>query len=180
MEGVDGAGLAGTVPTANTLRDRDVRRRIWLARPSVALGWFLVASWLATLVVSLSAALFPVRLDAAKVPRLSGSSHAGLPVRFWTLLLLGTGFVALVLLGPPPTRGTKWFWFWVAPLPLGLGVLAYAVCERVAPPRPARPARPQGGRWSGWAGVGWAFLLGLLVSLVRAGLEWSGVSLPIF
>ncbi|WP_151523227.1 hypothetical protein [Serinicoccus kebangsaanensis] len=44
-------------------------------------------------------------------------------------LVLAGGTLALVLFGPAPRHGNRWFWFWLIGLPAGLGALAYAVWE---------------------------------------------------
>ncbi|ANS77570.1 hypothetical protein SGUI_0174 [Serinicoccus hydrothermalis] len=44
-------------------------------------------------------------------------------------VVLAGGMLALVLFGPVPRHGNRWFWFWLIGLPAGLGVLAYAVWE---------------------------------------------------
>ena len=49
--------------------------------------------------------------------------------------LLGLVTFGLIVLGPRPGRGTRWFWFWLLLAPFGLGVLAYAVVELVRPGR---------------------------------------------
>ncbi|WP_068395896.1 hypothetical protein [Kribbia dieselivorans] len=42
-------------------------------------------------------------------------------------LLLGT--LALIITGPRPGWGTRWYWFWMLAIPAGLGTVAYAVVE---------------------------------------------------
>jgi hypothetical protein len=49
--------------------------------------------------------------------------------------LLGLVTFGLIVLGPRPGRGSRWFWFWLLPAPFALGVLAYAVVELVRPGR---------------------------------------------
>jgi hypothetical protein len=83
------------------------------------------------------------------------------------LPLLGLSFLLLLLAGPAPVTGTKWFWWWVvAGMPFGLGLLAWLTREHPWS-RTARP--PQGGqRRSGFAGLGLAIaasLAGLLLTL---------------
>ena len=82
------------------------------------------------------------------------------------LLLVITMLV--VILGPRPRRGTRWFWFWVVGGPLAVGVPIFAVAELVRPRYELEgTVHPPGvaGRWSGLAG----FAIGVVLSLVGAG-----------
>ncbi|MGX6602983.1 hypothetical protein ACWKSP_12715 [Micromonosporaceae bacterium Da 78-11] len=104
-------------------------------------------------------------------------------------IALGVTFLAVLLAGPAPVRGTKWFWWWIGvTVPYGLGVLFWLArdrpwvdaAERV--PYPAAPSPPGDRRWlptaarfaregaeprdPGWLGV----VTGLLASLVVSGL----------
>lgn len=55
-------------------------------------------------------------------------------------LLTGFLFISVLLLGPRPTRGTRWFWFWFGFASMGAGVVAYAVGEHLRPrPDPDPP-----------------------------------------
>lgn len=58
-------------------------------------------------------------------------------------LVLVVLFLAALVIGPRPTRGTRWFWFWMVFPTLGVGVAAYAVLEHLWR-RPDDPARPPG------------------------------------
>lgn len=57
----------------------------------------------------------------------------------WARSLLGlerfAGWV-IVLLGPRPRRGTRWYWMWVGMLPYGIGLAALAWFEHLRPRRP--------------------------------------------
>lgn len=81
--------------------------------------------------------------------------------------VLGLVTVGLIVAGPRPGRGTRWFWFWLLPAPLALGVLAFAVVELI---RPGRLGGPDAGR-SRYQG-----LLGLLVGWIGGGLLALGLS----
>lgn len=112
------------------------------------------------------------RLQAAGVPAKAGfgsefyarADRAGQVAS--ALGLVGFG---LVVLGPRPSRGTRWFWFWLLWAPLALGVLAYAVVELV---RPGRLRRADDGhrRRSGLLGILIAWLGGGVVALGLAAL----------
>ncbi|WP_299446171.1 hypothetical protein [uncultured Phycicoccus sp.] len=83
----------------------------------------------------------------------------------WAAGPLGLLFLASVVLGPAPTRGTRWFWFWLVWGTLGLGVLAYAVWEVLRPaPRQGAPGAPR--RLRGWSGL----VVAIVGSLVLTGL----------
>jgi hypothetical protein len=52
--------------------------------------------------------------------------------------------LVMLLAGPPPQRGTKWFWFWLWQTPLGLGFAGWLVLEHVWPPRQPVARRQRG------------------------------------
>lgn len=112
------------------------------------------------------------RLQAAGIPANAGfgSEFLGRGERAGQVALaLGLVGFGLIVLGPRPNRGTRWFWFWLLWAPLALGVLAYAVVELV---RPGRLQRPDAGRrrHSGLLGVLVAWLGGALVAMVLSDL----------
>ncbi|MGZ4653740.1 MAG: hypothetical protein ACXVYY_05940 [Oryzihumus sp.] len=73
-----------------------------------------------------------------------------------------TGLVMLVT-GPPPHRGTKWFWFWLLGVSAGLGLVAWLVLEHLFPPRSKVTRRQRG-------------LTGFALSFVAASLVNIGLS----
>ena len=82
-----------------------------------------------------------------------------------TLLLLTA--LAVVVLGPRPSRGTRWFWFWLLFAPLALAVPAFAAAELIWPRYwPEATAHPRGvaGRWTGLTGFAAGAGLSLLVT----------------
>ncbi|MFL6151014.1 MAG: hypothetical protein ACJ72B_01415 [Ornithinibacter sp.] len=77
--------------------------------------------------------------------------------------------ILVVILGPRPRRGTRWFWFWLAGTPLSVGVALFAVLELVRPRHePPGTVHPPGvaGRWNGLTG----FAVGFVLSMVGTGL----------
>ena len=95
---------------------------------------------------------------AAGVPEAEASRfYRGLPsdrVANAGAVLLFVGFVVVVL-GPRPRRGTRWFWFWIVGGPLSVGLPIFAVAELLRPRYEAEgTVHPPGvaGRWSGLAG----------------------------
>lgn len=82
-------------------------------------------------------------------------------------LVLGLVAFGLIVLGPRPGRGTRWFWFWLLWAPFALGVLAYAVVELV---RPGGLRRPGAGRRRRPG------LLGILIAWMGGGLLAQVVS----
>ncbi len=104
---------------------------------------------------------------AAGVPEAEASRfYRGLPsdrIASAGAVLLFVGFLVVVL-GPRPRRGTRWFWFWIVGGPLSVGLPIFAVAELLRPRYEAEgTVHPPGvaGRWSGLAG----FALGVVLSL---------------
>ena len=104
---------------------------------------------------------------AAGVPEAEASRlYRGLPsdrVANAGAVLLFVGFLVIVL-GPRPRRGTRWFWFWIVGGPLSVGLPIFAVAELLRPRYEAEgTVHPPGvaGRWSGLAG----FAAGIVLSL---------------
>ncbi|HET7819905.1 MAG TPA: hypothetical protein VFL10_00120 [Ornithinibacter sp.] len=93
------------------------------------------------------------------------------------LLLVST---LVVILGPRPRRGTRWFWFWVVGGPLSIGVALFAVAELIRPRHePAGTVHPRGvaGRWNGLTGFAAGFVLsvagtGLTIALTNLSPVW--------
>ena len=54
--------------------------------------------------------------------------------------VIGLGALVLLLAGPPPRRGSKWFWFWASTTISGVGIAAWVVLEHLRPPEPPAPA----------------------------------------
>ncbi len=82
------------------------------------------------------------------------------------LLLVST---IVVIFGPRPRRGTRWFWFWLVGGPLSVGVAIFAVAELIRPRyEPAGTVHPRGvaGRWNGLTG----FAAGIVLSMAGTAL----------
>jgi hypothetical protein len=80
-----------------------------------------------------SAEMAIMQLRDAGVPPAGVANHwPGDRADVWGLLT-GALTLLVIVFGPVPTRGTRWFWFWVTGVPWGLGVVAYAVLELVRP-----------------------------------------------
>lgn len=121
------------------------------------------------------------RREIARLERELGS--AGVPQTYDAgsaptigFLLVASAFLLLVA-GPAPRRGTRWFWFWVGGISAGLGVLAWLVLERIRPPADERPVvhGDVERRWHGAAGFGCLLLSSILVGLFLGDLrDWLG------
>jgi hypothetical protein len=87
----------------------------------------------------------------------------------WSGVALGLTFLGVVIWGPAPARGTRWFWFWVGALvPFGLGLLFWLARDRPW----ARSAVPDGrSRDGGLAGFAIGFLSSIFLGFVLIGLH---------
>jgi hypothetical protein len=57
--------------------------------------------------------------------------------------VVGLVCLAILIAGPAPVIGTRWYWFWInAGIPLGLGTLAWLILERPWSARVAQPSEP--------------------------------------
>jgi hypothetical protein len=82
----------------------------------------------------------------------------------WAGVVLGLAFLGVVIWGPAPVRGTRWFWFWLGALaPYGLGLLFWLVRDRPWVPSATSDGRP---RDRGLAGFAIGFLSTIAVSIV--------------
>ncbi|HYN94759.1 MAG TPA: hypothetical protein VES42_12995 [Pilimelia sp.] len=106
---------------------------------------------------------------AAGLERRSGGVDPFGAGRAFVGLILGLVFLGVVVAGPAPTRGTRWYWFWlVAAAPYGLGLLYWLARERPWSPS-AAPAAEAGGpdrRSRGILGLGLGVVASILVSLL--------------
>lgn len=84
-------------------------------------------------------------------------------------LALALGTLVLVVAGPRPVHGNRWFWFWIVQLPAALGVLAYAAYELGGRGRARAAAAPERREGGGWGFVRLAaghVVIGLVLSLL--------------
>ncbi|MFI7214844.1 hypothetical protein ACIBP4_28890 [Micromonospora maritima] len=90
-------------------------------------------------------------------------------------LTIGVGWLLMLVAGPPPVAGSRWYWFWIGLLPYALGVLAWAWRERWRAEAPVT-----GTRGSGWRGFGGLVVGGILVSMAVAvlGILLGGYVVP--
>jgi len=92
-----------------------------------------------------------------------------------TSLAVGAGFVLgllVLIMGPAPRRGNRWFWFWICGIPGGFGALAWLALERPWSVRAGRlsadfPQRPGGFRGF-FLMIGATFVLSILLLLASA------------
>ncbi|HEX8626831.1 MAG TPA: hypothetical protein VF755_01510 [Catenuloplanes sp.] len=86
----------------------------------------------------------------------------------WVGLLFAALVLGVVVAGPGPLLGTRWFWFWlVSGVPYGLGLLFWLARERPwarAVPPAAAAGRPRR-RLSGLLGFCYGILASILVSI---------------
>lgn len=98
------------------------------------------------------------------------SSQVGDPAPVQGVLpaLVTLGVLGLVVAGPPPRWGNRWFWFWTCGALVPLGIWAFAVLELVT----RRRHHPEGlRRLGGWAGFGLGFVVSVAVTLAPEGLR---------
>ena len=115
------------------------------------------------------------QLTAAGVPEAAPSElwfHPSQRVYNAGALLLFVSLV-VVILGPRPRRGTRWFWFWLLGGPVSVGIAVFAVAELLRPRyEPEGTLHPKGvaGRWSGLAGFALGVVLAMAGGLLAAAL----------
>lgn len=92
-----------------------------------------------------------------------------LPAVLSAILVLGS--LGILIGGPAPGLGTRWFWFWLGGVPFGLGLLLWLATDRPwtePPPRPLHPKTGRPARHRGYVGFALALLAGLAVSILLA------------
>jgi hypothetical protein len=120
------------------------------------------------------------RLIDAQIAR-TGAPLVGTPT-FGSVEVIALAIVLpslLILLGgPAPVTGTRWFWFWLGGVPFGLGLLYWLARERPwaqPPPPPLDPRTGRPKRRTGLTGFLVMILSGIVVSILVAALA---VTLP--
>ncbi|GIJ81209.1 hypothetical protein SAMN05443287_10915 [Micromonospora phaseoli] len=104
-------------------------------------------------------------LRAADLEDRSGSLQPLGPVVSGTGLAAAVIILGVVVGGPAPVLGTRWFWFWLVCLvPLGLGLLWWLAREHPWSRAASPPATPAGPRAPDRGPLG--FALGLLATLL--------------
>jgi hypothetical protein len=86
-------------------------------------------------------------------------------------VILALSCLLILVQGPAPGLGTRWFWFWLGGLPFGLGVLLWLRAERPwtepAPPAPdKKTGQPR--RYGGLTGLLLLILGGIVISILVA------------
>lgn len=125
--------------------------------------------------VDLSRYSGPGAVGIAQDLRTAGLEHRTGDVNTSGLVVTGIGlvlaaiFLGVVVAGPAPVLGTRWFWFWlVAITPYGLGLLFWVARDRPWA-RPAAPAAAPGNREQrdrGILGFGLGFLAAILINIL--------------
>lgn len=107
-------------------------------------GAVLPGSFDATRYSGPRAAAFDQALESANLePRWQGVDTPQ-PLRALLVLLL-LSILTVLVFGPDPARGTRWFWFWVLTgVPLGLGLFWWLTRERPWYPADSPPPHPTG------------------------------------
>ncbi len=104
-----------------------------------------------------------------------GSPGIGTPrLLMLVMLLLAVPFLAVLVTGPAPVVGTRWFWYWlVSTVPFGLGLLYWLGRERPWSSTAATPEGPPGKdnrhRW--YVALGCGFVTTIVVGVLVFGLN---------
>jgi hypothetical protein len=122
------------------------------------------------------AAALARELRSAGLEQRVGGVQSADPIGLGIGFVLGVVFLAVILGGPAPVRGTRWYWFWLVYLvPYGLGLLYWLAREQ---PRSGTAATSLGlldggtrRRHSGLFGFGVGLLAALLISLLTVAMR---------
>ena len=110
-------------------------------------------------------------IRAAGLEDRSGDVESLGPLLTWIGIVLTVVFLGVLVAGPAPTLGTRWFWFWLVYIaPLGLGLLFWLARDHPWSHSTA-PAASSGGakqRDRGILGLGIGLLATILVSVLLA------------
>jgi hypothetical protein len=108
-------------------------------------------------------------LRAAGLEHRAGVAHSPVPVGHWIGVLVAAIVLGVVVAGPAPVRGTRWFWFWLIYLtPHGLGLLFWVARDHPWSRSVVRAAAPSTveRRDRGILGFGIGILASILISAV--------------
>ncbi|MBQ0901254.1 hypothetical protein [Micromonospora sp. U21] len=129
---------------------------------------------------SIRAAVWASLLDTGR--RLHGDVR---PDSRYLPVIIGLVCLTIVVAGPAPVIGTRWYWFWLtAGVPFGLGVLAWLAIERPWSRRIGSPSEPGvDKRYRGLTGlliaIGASVVVYLLGVLLRGAFDtWAIPKLP--
>jgi hypothetical protein len=99
-----------------------------------------------------------------------GTTTNLIPWRGWLQglsVVLALTFLVVLIAGPAPVLGTRWYWFWiVALIPHALGMVFWVLRDR-----PWSPAENAGDRDRGWFGLVTAILANFVITLVLFGVS---------
>ncbi|GAB1691857.1 hypothetical protein [Krasilnikovia sp. M28-CT-15] len=112
-------------------------------------------------------------LRAADLEGTSGDV-AQTPVITWMEVLLAVVFLGVLVAGPAPRRGTRWYWFWVVTfVPYGLGLLFWTTREHPWARSAAVDTAPgaERPRDSGFRGLAVGILSAIVIGLVMLALQ---------
>ncbi|MFG2039111.1 hypothetical protein [Dactylosporangium sp. NPDC048998] len=119
-------------------------------------------------------------LRAAGLEHRAGTVQPSISVVTWIVPILAVIFLGVVVAGPAPVRGTRWFWFWLIYItPHGLGLLFWLARDhpwsRSAAPAatPGGPERRDRGILGFGVGILATILIGALVLILHEALgDW--------
>lgn len=107
-------------------------------------------------------------LRAARMEGRTGDVGRFHPLTGWAGIILGVISLGVLVAGPAPVLGTRWFWFWlIYMVPYGLGLLFWLARDRPWSSRvpPRSDVGAEDGRDRGYLGFGFALLAGILIQV---------------
>jgi hypothetical protein len=105
-------------------------------------------------------------LQRAGLAQRTGDVDSPGPLVSWLGIGLAVLFFGVLVAGPAPVRGTRWFWFWLVFLAAyGVGLLLWLALEHPWSRSATAAAEPGGRRRSGLSGFGFGILASLLTTV---------------